>query len=276
MWIKKGLIYNCSGLNGFDVSHCHKPTPLILSETVVRIFFGVRDKNSITRTTYIDVNFEDIDKPKVIYIAKAPVLDIGKIGTFDDSGANVCSIVRKGNLIYMYHIGWNPSTTVHTRNAIGLSVSKDNGETFVRLFDGSVVDRDKDEPYYTGAVDVILDNDIFKMWYTSGLEWKLINGKHEIFYQIKYAESKDGINWQKQNIICIMPENEYEVNARPCVIKENEIYKMWYSKRNLVDFRINPKNNYRGGYAESKDGIIWNRKDNEFGLSISEAENAWG
>lgn len=28
--IKKGLIYKATGKHGFDYSHCHKPTPLII------------------------------------------------------------------------------------------------------------------------------------------------------------------------------------------------------------------------------------------------------
>jgi len=38
----------------------------------------------------------------------------------------------------MYFIGWNPSTTVHTRNAIGLAISDDNGQTFTRAYEGAV------------------------------------------------------------------------------------------------------------------------------------------
>ena len=42
-WIKKGLIYSPEGKHGFDVSHCHKPTPLILNEDTIRVYFGVSD-----------------------------------------------------------------------------------------------------------------------------------------------------------------------------------------------------------------------------------------
>jgi hypothetical protein len=31
-----------------------------------------------------------------------PVIDIGKIGAFDDCGANVCSVIRYDKMIYMY------------------------------------------------------------------------------------------------------------------------------------------------------------------------------
>ena len=53
-WVKKGLIYSPSGKYGFDVSHCHKPTPLIIDNDTVRVYFGVRDENSKSRTTFID------------------------------------------------------------------------------------------------------------------------------------------------------------------------------------------------------------------------------
>jgi len=270
-WKKKGLIYCPSGLNGFDVSHCHKPTPLILDEHTVRVYFGVRDSSVKSRTTFVDLDINDLSK--VIYVHNKPTLDLGKIGTFDDSGNNVCSVVRFGELVYMYFIGWNPSTTVHTRNSIGMAISKDNGLTFERPYDGSILDRTKDEPYYTGAVDVIRDGDLWKMWYTSGSEWKILNGKPEIYYHIKYATSVNGIDWKRDNISCIKPKTDLEATARPSVLKEwvngQEIYRMWYSRRDLLDFRIDKKHDYRAGYAESLDGINWNRMDDQVGIDVS-------
>jgi len=154
-----------------------------------------------------------------------------------------------------------------------LAKSNDNGVTFNRMYDGSILDRNKDEPYYTGAVDVIFDEDIFKMWYTSGNEWKLIDNKPEISYRIKYAESHNGIDWTRNNIDCILPTHEFEATARPCVIKEDGIYKMWYSKRNIDGFRNNKAKGYRGGYAESINGKKWTRLDHLFELELS--ENGW-
>ena len=269
-WNKKGLLFNIDKNSDWAYSHCHKPTPLIIEENILRVYFGVRDKNNHTRTTFVDIDVSELDKFKVICFHDKPVISLGKIGAFDDSGANVSSIVKVDNLIYMYYIGWNPSTTVHTRNSIGLAVSEDNGLTFNRLFDGSVLDRNKEEPYYTGAVDVIIDNNLFKMWYTSGSEWKIINDKPEICYHIKYATSKDGIDWVRENVNCILPSHELESVARPCVIYENGIFRMWYSKRNIDGFRVNPDKGYRGGYAESSDGKNWIRMDEEFGLELSQ------
>lgn len=265
-WLKKGLIYSASGKNIFDLTHCHKPTPLDKGE-LIRIYFGVRDNSNITRTTYIDVS--KINPKKVAYVHDKPVLDIGVIGAFDDSGANVSCVLNVGNKIYMYFIGWNPSTTVHTRNSIGLAISDDGGDSFYRAFEGPVLDRNHFEPFYTGAVDVLYIDGMFHMWYTSGKAWKLINNKPEISYHIKYAYSDDGINWNRDNHFCITPEHEYEVTARPSVIYEKNIYKMWFSKRDMRDFRTNPRMGYRVGYAESTDGKIWTRMDELINLEPS-------
>jgi len=255
---ESNFIYAPSGKHGFDQSHCHKPTPFKISDEVIRVYFGTRDKKNITRTSYVDLCTNDIRK--ILFIKNSAVLDVGKIGTFDDSGANVCSVIKVDNEIFMYYIGWNPSTTVHTRNSIGLVKSTD-GENFEREWDGSILDRDRLEPYYTGAVEVMAQDNKFIMWYTSGSEWKIIEGKPEIFYHIKYAESFDGIEWNKHNKVCIPPAHDYEATARPSVILVNGIYMMLYSKRDLRGFRNDKSKGYRAGFAFSTDGIKWNRAD---------------
>lgn len=141
---QNGVIYIPHGKHKFDVSHCHKPTPLILNDEVIRVYFGVRDAQGKTRTTFIDVRSDN--PSEILYIHDQPVIDLGKIGAFDDCGANVSSIIRVGNLVYMYFIGWNPGTTVHTRNAIGLAISEDGGWSFRRAYDGSILDRIKQNP----------------------------------------------------------------------------------------------------------------------------------
>lgn len=263
-WQRLGLVYNATGRHGFDASHCHKPTPVLLDERTIRVFFGVRDARNTTRTTFVDV---DASEPtRVIRVHDRPVLDVGKIGAFDDSGANVSALCRVGDALYMYFIGWNPSTTVHTRNAIGLAISHDQGLSFTRPYDGSVLDRNKDEPYYTGAVEVLREGALWRMWYTSGTEWKMIAGKPEIRYHIKYAESSDGIDWHRPGLSCIPPHDEIEATARPSVVRLRDRWCMWYSRRDIVEFRTDASRGYRGGYAESADGRIWTRDDAAFGL----------
>lgn len=268
-FIKKKLIYNVSKNSDWAYSHCHKPTPLIINDYKIRVYFGVRDTKGKTRTTFVDVDTTNLDNFKVIYEHAKPVLDLGELGTFDDSGVNVSSLIRIKDLIYMYYIGWNPSITVSTRNSIGIAESTDGGKTFKRLYKGPILDRNKNEPFYTGAVDVLRVNDKWMMWYTSGSKWKIINNKPEISYHIKYAESSNGIDWKREGIDCIYPKSELEVCARPCVLYENKTFKMFYSKRKINNFRTNFSRNYRGGFAVSQDGKTWKRLDRLFNLKPS-------
>ena len=86
-WARRGLVYSATGQRGFDQSHCHKPTPVLVDESTIRVFFGVRDARNTTRTTYVDLDASDPWRVK--YVHDRPVLDTGKLGAFDDSGANV-------------------------------------------------------------------------------------------------------------------------------------------------------------------------------------------
>jgi hypothetical protein len=138
------------------------------------------------------------------------------------------------------------------------------------LLVGPVLDRNRIEPYYTGAVDVLREKDKWLMWYTSGIEWRLIDGKPEIQYQIKYAESSNGIDWVRNDISCIHPRNDYEATARPSVFHHGNKYCMLYSRRQLVNFRDDPNKGYRAGFAISDDGKKWNRLDHQIDFDVSE------
>jgi len=256
-WIKFGNIYNIENGSGWRHSHTHKPTVLVL-EKKIRVYFGVRDESNHTRTTYVDLNKEDLTQ--VIYEHNNAVLDLGELGAFDDEGANVSSIVMHNEDLYMYFIGWNTGKTVPSRNASGLAISNDKGENFKRISDGPVMGINRLDPFFVVAPFVIIEDSIWKMWYTSGTSWKVINEKPEIHYHIKYAESSDGIVWDIQNISAIPPAHEFECTARPSVIKYQGKYHMWFSHRSMVDFRTSSGNSYRIGYAHSEDGISWVRE----------------
>jgi hypothetical protein len=100
------------------------------------------------------------------------------------------------------------------------------------------------------------------MWYDSADEWL---NEDLPRYNIKYAESEDGINWVRNGIVSVdynYPE-ESRV-SRACVLKENDMYKMWYC------YAIGA-GGYKIGYSESKDGISFERMDEKVGISVSES-----
>ena len=74
------------------------------------------------------------------------------------------------------------------------------------------------------------------MWYVSCTGWRLEKSKAKHYYHIKYAESNDGIQWKRSGKVCIdfQSKEEYAF-SRPSIIKEDGIYKMWYSYRGIRD-----------------------------------------
>ena len=45
---------------------------------------------------------------------------------------------------------------------------------------------------------------------------------------------------------------------------------MWYAYRKALNYRTVKENAYRIGYAESKDGCSWVRKDEQVGITVSD------
>jgi hypothetical protein len=271
-WNKKGLIYVPDASMDWSKTHAQVPvTDYIEEENIVRVYFSTRDKNSRSLPGYVDLDADNLKK--VINVGDKPVLGLGELGTFDDCGVMPSWLINHDGKKYLYYIGWNVRNTIPYHNAVGLAISEDNGKSFQKFSKGPLWDRDFKEPHYSGTSCVLIDDDgIWKNWYLSCTEWRRVNNISEPRYHIKYAESKDGINWERKGIVSIDYRDNNEAGiVKASVIKEDGIYKMWYSYRNFEDYRTDLKNSYRIGYSESIDGMKWERMDNGGeGLTISE------
>lgn len=268
MWLKKGLLLHIENHNDWMISHACVPTAINIDTNTTRVFYAPRNKDGKSIPTYFDVDSKNPENVK--YIHDKPILELGQLGTFDDDGIMPCSAVRiSKTCIYLYYVGWNPSVSVPYRNAIGLGISNDNGQTFQRAFQGAIVERNKEEPFFTASPFVIKEKGKWHMWYASSTGFVLVNGKPEPLYEIKYAHSTNGIDWIRPNITCIPPVKPYECTARPTVIKEDGIYKMWFTYRGSHDYR-DGTDSYKIGYAESNDAINWKRNDEASGIKLSD------
>jgi hypothetical protein len=266
-WDKRGVIFTPDKNFDWMVSHASIPVVDKVDDEIIRIYFGTRDQQGRSLPAYIDVAVEN--PQKLLHISEHPLLPLGKLGTFDDNGIMPSWIVNYNKKKYLYYIGWNPQVTVSYRLSIGLAISNDNGNTYQKYSEGPICDRSIDEPYFNTAPCVIVNGNIWKMWYVSCTGWEVIDGWPEPYYHVKYAESSDGIHWTKTSHVCIDYDSFTNAIGRPCVFIENDMYKMLYSYRNIVNYRTHPEQGYRLGYAESVDGIHWTRKDEDVGIAVS-------
>ncbi|MBV9468785.1 MAG: hypothetical protein JOZ57_06030 [Abitibacteriaceae bacterium] len=260
-WNKRGLIYVPTGASWWAHSYALLPTVEVIEDQFIRIYFSSLDKDKFGRVGYIDV---DVNNPsKIIQVIDEPILDLGPIGCFDDSGVNASSVVPVNGQKYMYYIGWQRAERVPYMLFSGLAISDDGSATFKKYSCVPVLDRTKDEPFSRSAPFVLLENGIFKVWYWSCVNWS--SEEECIHYNnvIKYTESEDGIQWHNTSHICIAPQtNEDYSVGRPWVIKDVGTYKMWYSIRS----KTQP---YRISYAESINGLDWIIKEDQVGITRS-------
>ena len=261
-WQKQGLIYAPSGKLWWAKTYATIPTVEVLEEKRLRVYFAALDEHSYGRIGYVDL---DADAPnRILAESIEPVLDIGKQGTFDDSGVNPSCIVNVNGKKFLYYIGWQRCERIPYMLFAGLAVSDDSGKTFIKHSQTPVLDRIPEEPFLRSATTIIRENGIFKAWYVSAFDWIEVNSVKYPTYVIRYTTSKDGITWQNYKHICIdLADDEFGF-GRPWVIKEKNKYLMWYSIRS----KVRP---YRLGYAESENGIDWTRKDDEVGIYNSES-----
>lgn len=267
MWEKKGLIFNVKGEFDWNKTHAQVPVVDVLNN-FIRIYYSTRNNEGISTISYIEVDREN--PSRILYIHDSPILELGKLGAFDDSGVMPTSVVTIGEKKYLYYIGWTTRGTVPYHNGIGVALSEDGGKTFKRLFEGPIITVNKYEPYFSGTAFVMCDENIFKMYYLSCIGWEKRNDKIEPFYEIKYAESSDGIDWNQLNHTCIsLSEGEGGIVSATLIKTLEGKYKMWYGVRSDFDYRENTEKSYRIGYAESENGLDWIRMDEKSGISVS-------
>lgn len=259
-WVKKGLIFEPAGQYDWVVTHAMLPVADQIDDDLYRIYFSGRDACNRSHIGYIEIN---INEPhNILMISEKPVLGFGLLGCFDDNGVSPTFIVNNNGAKYLYYFGWNKRSSVRASEVSGLAISTDGGKNFDRYSRAPILSRTNEEPYSILVISCILiENGTWKMWYDSADEWQ---NEDLPKYNIKYAESSDGIHWVRKGIIAVDYKYPDESRvSRASIIKEKDIYRMWYC------YAIG-SGGYKMGYAESKDGMQFERQDEACGIGISE------
>lgn len=100
------------------------------------------------------------------------------------------------------------------------------------------------------------------MWYGSNVAWGA--QKSDMRHLLKYAESRDGVHWERHNRVTIdfMDDSEYAI-CKPCVMTDSNGYHMWFCARG---------ESYRIYYAHSDDGLTWQRETTP---ELDVSESGW-
>ncbi len=264
LWHKKGIVIDGAPRAPWAASHAALPiADRRAGARDVRVYISARDEQGRAQIGYAD--WDPAAGGPAVRFSPAPVLGIGELGSFDDSGVTSSCIVSHAGRKYLYYTGWTRGVTVPFYLFVGLAISDDDGESYTRVSQAPILERSAVDPLLTASPYVLIENGLWRMWYVAARDWQMRGGEPRHYYHIRYAESRDGIAWDRRGLVCIdfVHPDEHAI-ARPCVIHDGDVYRMWYSWRG---------DRYRIGYAESLDGLKWTRLDDLAGLDVS--PNGW-
>lgn len=251
-WRKLSHVYTPNGTLPWARSHAANPISEHIRGDRFRIYFSTRDDENRSSIGWVEV---DIKHPsRILAAADEPVLTPGDLGMFDDSGCSIGCVLPVDGRRYLYYMGWHLTVRLPWQNALGLAISDDLDGPFRRHARFPIVPLDETDPYTISYPWVMRDGSRFRMWYGS-------NVAGDMRHLVKYAESDDGIRWQRKGEIAIdfgFP-GEYAI-CKPCVLKTGDFYEMWFCSRGET---------YRVRYATSADGIAWRRSPKLPGIDVS-------
>jgi hypothetical protein len=260
VWTKRGRIIEPAGQAAWIGTHAALPVVQAVPAGQ-RVYFSSRDGQNRSHIGYATLDLARLDAPPVF--SAAPVLSPGSRGAFDDAGVTTSCLVEHRDRLFLYYTGWALGVSVPFYLHAGLATSDDGGDTFHRASVAPLLDRIDADPYLNASPWVRVEDGLWRMWYVSGTGWDAGPDGPRHRYHIKYAESRDGLRWDRRGHVCVdyASADEYAF-GRPCVLRDGEVYRMWFSCRGAA---------YRLGYAESADGLTWTRRDTAAGV-VSSAE----
>jgi predicted GH43/DUF377 family glycosyl hydrolase len=259
-WRKHGVLWRPDGTHAWAHSHATCPTPHWRRDGTLRLYVQCRDASGVGRIGWLDV--DPADPRRVIGHARSPVLDVGEPGCFDDNGVfPTCVTPLADGRLALYYVGFELAHHVRYRLLGGVAVSDDDGDSFRRIAATPILERSDAERHIRGGPFVLREDGRFRMWYVAGSRWEDVDGKSMPVYDVRHAESPDGLRWpaQGQVVLPLDLEREHGI-GRPFVLRRGGAYRMHYSIRRRAPLR------YELGLAHSSDGLSWRRADDDVGL----------
>jgi hypothetical protein len=249
-WRRLGRLSFDTSPAPWATSHAALPIVEPLGRNQFALYLSLRDGDGRARIGRTTLTMGDA--PALAPLEPTPVLDLGQLGAFDDSGVTTSCLVTTGRTRLLYYTGWIRGVTVPFYLTAGVAASEGGGP-FERISAAPLLDRSPVDPFLTASPFVMVDEWRWRMWYVSATEWRQHESGPRHYYNIRYAESRNGLSWQRGGKIALdygSPE-EYAF-ARPWVIRDPSGYHMWFAVRG---------DRYRIVYAHSRDGDAWTRGD---------------
>jgi hypothetical protein len=268
-WIKKGWILGARPEFSWSQHYALIPTPTATKEGLLRVYYSTTDADRVGYVTFADLDPEC--PARVVHLAQAPILGPGDEGCFDDCGVNVTSIVNAADRPLAYYVGYQRSQKTPYLLFSGAAAFDASAARLTRISTVPILDRIEGEETIRSAPTVLrLPSGELRAWYVASDRWETAsNGKRFPVYGIHTVTSPDGVVWHARPTVCLRPDFPAEIGlGRPWALFEDGIFKLWFSVRSLHGGSLV----YRKlGYAQSKDGVQWERDDASVVIECSDS-----
>lgn len=172
-----------------------------------------------------------------------PLLKRGVKGEFDYFNIHAPIVIYHDSQYWLFYSGGpcGPPEHQYVKYQISLAISQD-GISFQKIghpiFPLGTRDNFHTCPVILRNADgtLLLEDGVWRTWF---------NGNRQ--NDLELAESYDGIHWKKHSASPVTTDT-----YSPTVIKDGELYRMWYTTGTYGEFDI--------AYAESRDGIHWHHR----------------
>lgn len=219
----------------------------------------------MNRSAIFLARMEARDGTLTVQEESSPALTPGLPGYFDDSGVMAACFLRSDDNILLYYTGWELRKTTPFSFSIGAACWIGDNSLF-RVSPAPLLGRHKNAPMFQASPSIMRTKEGYRMWFVTGIGWETdSSGNMQYVTNVSHAWSRNGLSWEPEPKLLLSALHGEYAFGRPCVIKTDGNYEMWYCHRGTADCST-----YLLGYATSHDGLTWQRRDDEAGIFPSE------
>ncbi len=183
----------------------------------------------------------------ITWVKQGRVIDYGS-SSYEATGVYFPSVIRLGGIYNMWYSGRDTGsrlTILYATSIDGINWDKKG----LDINYGDVVGEDQS----VSQSHVIIDSDgSLKHWY-SGTNWAPVN-KYRLLLATMNPRSFEPMSWDKQGVAVDIGTYSQDSTwtTAPGIIKDGSTYKMWYTGYDGSNNRVL--------YADSSDGVTWNKQ----------------
>lgn len=238
------------------------PQPFLRRNGDIRLYGGFRDTSGASRIGYFDL--DPSDPLRILRASTIPALDVGERGTFDDNGVILGDVIRVGDEVRLYYVGFQIPQQAKFLAFSGVAISMDDGETFRRVQPTPILDRSPKAPFIRAIHTVLKTDTGYRMWLAAGDGWERLEDRPYPRYHIRTLYSRDGLMFESgEGDLCLLPTApEYRI-GRP---KVTRLATGTFEMRCTSDTTAHL---YASNRAVSDDGVQWRRVPEHPGLERS-------